>query len=131
MNKLCSQFDSLFLFVSAKEGKKVREKIRKLALEVEVDNFDDELEMVSINSDIHIFMIIETQILNLKCLIFFFFHKELMAFDLTITWGWQEINSFILLNFVASLHKVDSLSDKVEEQKQLHVTSFIGMNILN
>lgn len=36
----------LRILVPAKEGKKVREKIRKLALEVEADNFDDELEMV-------------------------------------------------------------------------------------
>ncbi|XP_005100450.1 ribosome maturation protein SBDS [Aplysia californica] len=36
----------LRVVVPAKEGKRVRESIRKLALEVEVDNFNDELEMV-------------------------------------------------------------------------------------
>ena len=41
------QCDCCIVLYSAKDGKKVREKIRKLASKVEEDEFSDDLEMVS------------------------------------------------------------------------------------
>lgn len=40
----------IFFFFPGKEGKRVREKVRKLALKVEEDHFEDDLEMVIIIS---------------------------------------------------------------------------------
>jgi hypothetical protein len=37
----------MWLAVSARDGKKVREKVKKLATKVEEEDFDDMLEMVS------------------------------------------------------------------------------------